>query len=63
VPEVLKAWLHSEGSGQAAGAQQRLHILNPVGKMLLYVATAAAPPAGGGSAASASRPPSASAAF
>lgn len=36
VPEMLKAWLKSEGSGQHAG-MQRLHILNPVGKMMLYV--------------------------
>lgn len=39
VPEVLKTWLRA---GEAAGSNpvagyQRLHILNPVGKMMLYV--------------------------
>lgn len=38
VPDVLKTWLKSEGSGAHAG-MQRLHILNPVGKMMLYVAS------------------------
>jgi hypothetical protein len=36
VPDVLKAWLKSEASGVAADFQ-RLHILNPVGKLMLYV--------------------------
>lgn len=36
VPEVLKTWLRSDVSGVAEG-YQRLHILNPVGKMMLYV--------------------------
>lgn len=38
VPDVLKAWLKAEGSG-AHAEMQRLHILNPVGKMMLYVAS------------------------
>lgn len=41
VPDVLKAWLKAEGSGAHAG-MQRLHILNPVGKMMLYVASSGA---------------------
>jgi len=36
VPDVLKTWLKQEASGVHAG-YQRLHILNPVGKMMLYV--------------------------
>jgi hypothetical protein len=40
VPEVLKGWLrNSEGPRGAAAVAgyQRLHILNPVGKMMLYM--------------------------
>jgi hypothetical protein len=36
VPDVLKSWLKSGAAGVAADFQ-RLHILNPVGKMMLYV--------------------------
>lgn len=36
VPDVLKAWLKAEVSGAGANLQ-RLHILNPVGKLMLYV--------------------------
>eukprot|EP00879_Flechtneria_rotunda_P000125 GHRR01000187.1.p1 GENE.GHRR01000187.1~~GHRR01000187.1.p1 ORF type:complete len:599 (+),score=243.14 GHRR01000187.1:246-2042(+) len=36
VPDMLKAWLKAEGSAWQAG-YQRLHILNPVGKMMLFV--------------------------
>ncbi len=49
VPDVLKAWLKAEGSGAHAG-MQRLHILNPVGKMMLYVASSGASAAAGGNA-------------
>lgn len=41
VPDVLKAWLKSEASAAHAG-MQRLHILNPVGKLMLYVASSGA---------------------
>eukprot|EP00882_Tetradesmus_deserticola_P000647 GHRQ01000705.1.p1 GENE.GHRQ01000705.1~~GHRQ01000705.1.p1 ORF type:complete len:585 (+),score=272.37 GHRQ01000705.1:456-2210(+) len=40
VPEVLKGWLRSSEGPRGAAAvagYQRLHILNPVGKMMLYM--------------------------
>ncbi|WIA41213.1 hypothetical protein OEZ86_004828 [Tetradesmus obliquus] len=40
VPEVLKGWLRSSEGPKGAAAvagYQRLHILNPVGKMMLYM--------------------------
>lgn len=39
VPQMLKDWMRSEPAAQGGeSGQQRLHILNPVGKMMLYMA-------------------------